>query len=284
MTSKNHNKKRNVGIIYEQLVRKVSEFLVEGDKDQADVTLNILKNHFQKGTELYKEFRLFNSLVKTTVSSDSIATRILEKAQEAASDHDSIKLNREKSLLIREINHKIDDNSFYHTRVPEYRTYATIQTLLNSWRGGSENLSQVAEFEQKICEWLVTDKPNESLTELKTPNVDKLTVKLMRESFNKKYKGEMTKSQQNLVKDFVFTQQTSTQDEITNVLKEHKDRAKKLINQYTVICENRFIKEKIPTIEESIKSLDPQDHSDDNVAKFLTVMGLCEELQENNNE
>ncbi len=284
MASKNHNKKRNVGIIYEQLIRKVSECLVEGNKEQAEVALDILKKHFQKGTELYKEFRLFNSLVKTTVSSDAIATRILEKAQNAASDHDSVKLNREKSLLIREINHKLDDNSFYHTRVPEYRTYATIQTLLNSWRGGSENLSQVAEFEQKICEWLITDKVKESLVELKTPDVNKLTVRLMREKFNKKYKGEMTTSQQSLVKDFIFTQQTATQNEITNVLREQKDKAEKLVGDYQSSCDNRFVKEKIPTITEAINSLNPEDHTDDNVAKFLTVMGLCDELQENNNE
>ena len=284
MASKNHNKKRNVGIIYEQLVRKVSECLVEGDKEKAEIALDILKKHFQKGTELYKEFRLFNSLVKTSVSSDSIATRILERAQDAASDHDARKLNREKSLLIREINHKLDDDSFYHTRVPEYRTYATIQTLLNSWRGGSENLNQVAEFEQKICEWLVTDKTPETLIELKTPDINKLTVKLMREKFNKKYKDEMTSSQQALVREFVFTQQSAAQDEITQVLREQKDKAEKLIGEYKTSCDNRFVKEKIPTIEEAVSILNPADHTDDNVAKFLTVIGLCEELQEKDNE
>ena len=225
MTSKNHNKKRNVGIIYEQLCRKVSECIIEGDKEKADVALNILKKHFKKGTELYKEFRLFNSLVKTTVSSDAIATRIIERAQDAASDHNSSKLHREKSHLIKEINHKLDGNSFYHTRVPEYRTYATIQTLLNSWRGGSENLGKVAEFEQKICEWLISEKAEEKLSEMKTTDVNKLTVKIMHENFNKKYSGEMTSSQQTLVRDFVFTQQSAAQDEITSVLREQKNKA-----------------------------------------------------------
>lgn len=273
-----------MGIIYEQLCRKVSECIIEGDKEQADVALNILKRHFKKGTELYKEFRLFNSLVKTTVSSDTIATRIIERAQNAASDHNSAKLNSEKSQLIKEINHKLDGNAFYHTRVPEYRTYATIQTLLNNWRGGSENLGKVAEFEQKICEWLVTEKATEKLNEMKTTDVNKLTVKIMHEKFNKKYSGEMTTSQQALVRDFVFTQQTAAQDEITNVLKEQKEKAEKLITSYKSDCNNRFVTEKIPTIEEAIRTLDPEDHKDDNVAKFLTIMGLCEELQEKNNE
>ena len=56
------------------------------------------------------------------------------------------------------------------------------------------------------------------------------------------------------------------------------------IKEYKNDCESKFLTEKIPTIEEAIRSLDPEDHRDDNVAKFLTVMGLCEELQEKNNE
>jgi len=284
MASKNHNKKRNVGIIYEQLCRKVSECLIEGNKEQAEIALEILKEHFKKGTELYKEFRLFNSLVKTTVSSDSVATRIIEKAQEAASDHDSSRLNREKSLLIKEINHKIKDDSFYHTRVPEYRTYATIQTLLNNWRSGADDIGQTAEFEQKICEWLTSEKLVENIDTHKTHDVNKLTVKIMRESFNKKYKDELTASQRNLVKNFVFTQQSATHDEITSVLSEQKKSAETLISSYKKSCENTFIKKKIPTIEEAIQTLDPTNHTDDNVAKFLTIMGLCEELQEKENE
>ena len=141
MTSKNHNKKRNVGIIYEQLCRKVSECLVEGDKEQAEVALDILKNHFKKGTELYKEFRLFNSLVKTTVSSDAIATRIIERAQDAASDHDSSKLTREKSQLIKEINHKLDGSTFYHTRVPESPHSSTNEDHLDHWQVPTNNSS-----------------------------------------------------------------------------------------------------------------------------------------------
>ena len=119
---------------------------------------------------------------------------------------------------------------------------------------------------------------------MKTEDINKLTVKIMRENFNKKYKSEMTDSQRTLVRDFVFTQQTAAQDEITNVLREQKDRASSLIEDYKNDCDSNFLSKKIPTIEEAIRSLDPEDHRDDNVAKFLTVMGLCEELQEKNNE
>ena len=58
----NHNKKRNVGLIYEQLIRYASKCILEGKTDRAEIAMQIMKEHFRPGTELYKEFRLFNAL------------------------------------------------------------------------------------------------------------------------------------------------------------------------------------------------------------------------------
>ena len=212
--SKAHNKKRNVGIIYEQLVRKVSEALVKGDSDRADVVLGILKRNFKKDTELYKEFRLFNALVKTTVSSDSIATRILSEAKSAAQDHDSSQLRKEKSRLIKEINHVLDDPAFYKTRVDDYRTYATIQTLLNDWRSGPKSdISRVALYEDQIHSWLITEKKSVKLEDLRSNNIDKLTVKIMREKFNKRYGASLSEGQRSLIREMVFSKETGDSTE-----------------------------------------------------------------------
>ena len=59
-----HNKKRNVGIIYELLLKHISTKLLEGNKKDAKIATRLIEKHFKKGTELYKEFRLFNALVK----------------------------------------------------------------------------------------------------------------------------------------------------------------------------------------------------------------------------
>ena len=46
--SKSHNKKRNIGLIYEQLVSYVSQALVEGKKSDADNALKIIGRNFKK--------------------------------------------------------------------------------------------------------------------------------------------------------------------------------------------------------------------------------------------
>ena len=126
--SRSHNKKRNVGIIYEFLLRNISDSLISGDKSSAQNALKIIEKRFDKDTELYKEFRLFNALAKSTVSDSAVAAAILTEAKHAARRCDTAALDKEKSLLIRDINHKLSDSSFYH------RTTARVHSLMQQFK------------------------------------------------------------------------------------------------------------------------------------------------------
>ena len=283
--SKSHNKKRNVGIIYEQLVRKVSEALVDGDMNRANLVLDILKNNFKKKTELYKEFRLFNALVKTTVSSDSIATRILSEAKNAAQDHDAAMLRKEKSRLIKEINHTLDDDSFYSTRIESYRTYATIQTLLNDWRKApGADIKRVALYEDKIHSWLITEKSVTDLEDLRSNDIDKLTVKIMREKFNKRYGMTLTENQRSLIREMVFSKETGDGSIAKSLMQEQKEDVVSLIQAYERNCTSTYSLKKVPLVLEAVRSLDTDNISDENVARFLTTIKLGTELAEESNE
>ena len=182
-----HNKKRNVGIIYELLVRSVSAYLVENDRIRAQQALDILSKYYNKDAELYKEFRLFNALAKSTIKDTAVAAAILSESKQAVRRFDTDKLDREKSNLIREINYTLADTDFYFRNVPDYRAYASIQTLLNSWREGDKsNLTDVVLQETKLIEWLTSDKLESIVEENVNNDVDALVVKIMNE--NKPYK------------------------------------------------------------------------------------------------
>jgi hypothetical protein len=272
-----HNKKRNVGIIYEQLMRKISEHIVDGDNESAIKVVNIVKKHFKPGTELYKEFRLFNALVKTQVSSSEIAAKILVEAREAAKDHNSVKLMQEKSRLIKEINHTISSRDFYTTRVPEYRTYATIQTLMNDWRDTkSRDISRIAIFEDKIHSWLLEPKSHSSVSELKTENVDNLVVNVMRDKLNKKYETVLSSRQMILVKEHALREANG--DSFTQYLKSVINESLGRLADYKRSCNSTFVEAKIPGVVSLIETLQPNDHSDQNIAKFMTVLKLCDEI------
>ena len=146
MTKKSHNKKRNVGIIYEQLILTMSRGLVDDKPIIVEKAKKIIKKYFKPGTELYREHRLFQALVKPTVDSESLATAILQEAKKATRHHSTRQLEREKSRLIRDINLAFS-KSFYLQRIREYRDFATIQTLLNDWRSAEPDMKRIVEFE-----------------------------------------------------------------------------------------------------------------------------------------
>jgi hypothetical protein len=153
-----HNKKRNVGLTYEFLVRQMIEGLLREDSSIADKALSIIRRRFKNGTHIYKEWRLMNAIVKTTGVNETVANAIIRETRDAVRKYDRVQLDKEKSLLIKELNHTFG-YEFYDKVVPNYKLYATSQTLFDDWRcTGIPNISRIADYELKIHSHLMTKK------------------------------------------------------------------------------------------------------------------------------
>ncbi len=276
----NHNKKRNVGIIYELLVRAVSAYLVENNKHRAQLALNIISKHYNKDTELYKEFRLLNALVKSQVKDTSVAAAILTESKAASRRFDKQKINREKSALIHEINHTLADNDFYYRNVPDYRTYATIQTLINEWAAEDRsNLAEMVLLETKVVEWLTESRS--VVEEVKIdPNVDSLVVKLMNEKFNDKYANRLTLEQKNLINDYVFSLQNDGGTSITARALAIQDTALSQIQEVLKNEKDSVILDKAKIVEQKILNLDLKAIDDSKLSKLMTLSQLIKEMKE----
>ena len=274
-----HNKKRNVGIIYEQLLQRASHEMVENDNMSSSEVLDILRENFKPGTQLYKEFRLFNALVKTTVDSESLAIRILGEAKTAARDHDENQLRAEKSKLIKDINHKINDPDFYSQRVDEYRDYATVQTLLNDWRRGTKaDLSRVAEYENRTVNMLTTKKQAESLQENHDSSVNRLTVKIMTEKFNKKYGSLLNESQREIISKYVFSLSGDDDASFAKYVETLREQSIIDLDEYSRTCDNRVLNEKMDKVRKNIENLDVNNVNDETISRLLTVAALKDQL------
>jgi len=284
--SKSHNKKRNVGIIYEQLLRTMAQALVDNNQEKYNTALTILRNNFAKGTQLYKEFRLFNALVKTTVDSESLATRILNEAHKAALDFDRQQLRKEKAQLIKEINHGLGDASFYNQRVDEYRSYATIQTLLNDWRVSDDtNLARIASYENKVCNWLMKEKARDNtLKTIKDDGVTGLSVKIMREKFNKKYGNTLNTDQQELIKEYVFSKSSGNTTQFKAYLSELRNSLYAELCVYSDSCSNQVLNEKMDKVKDVIQEINVNEVDDEAISKFLVISQLKSELLEGDDE
>lgn len=279
MTKRSHNKKRNVGIIYEQLLATVAAGIVENNSKKTSQGQTLIARFFREGTELYKEHRLFKAMVEPEIKDGSLATKILDEAKKAARSHHKTRLTREKNRLIREININFGKD-FYNTKVKNYTEYATVQTLLNDWRAYSNaDISRVTLFEQKAHDILLKPKANKSLNELKDNQVDNLVVKVMTDKFNDKYSKQLSEVQQMLVKEYVFAENGDTK-RFKSMLRKIQETVIKNLSNYEIECDNDHVANKINEVKEDIRSLNINTLDDNTMTRFLTLCDLSDELRE----
>ena len=279
MAKRSHNKKRNVGIIYEQLILTVSKGIVENNPKLTEQAKGIIKKYFVPGKELYKEHKLFQALVKPYIDNDSLATSILGEAKKAARSHDPNRLKREKSLLVRDINLTFGQ-SFYSKKIKEYKDFATIQTLLNDWRSYSSDISVIVEYEQKAHKILTREKTTNTLSEQKTPDADNLVVKVMTEKFNSVYGSKLTEQQQHLIKKYVLSEDKTG---FESTLESIKENCIKSLSRYSNVCDSAIVKKKIKPVLKELKNLDTSSINDEKFGRFMMLCQLQEEIKGKNN-
>ena len=60
-----HNKKRNTAFLFEALIREITKAAIRGDKKKKNIALKIIKEHFAKNGELYKELQLYKNIYES---------------------------------------------------------------------------------------------------------------------------------------------------------------------------------------------------------------------------
>jgi len=277
-----HNKKRNIGLIYELLLRHLSSRIIINDKKGAKTTTAILEKHFSKGTELYKEFRLFNALAQSTVSDTHIVASILTEAKAAARRANLSDLENEKSKLIRDINYKIGDKDFYYQHVENYKDLATIQITINEWRKNEPDLKVLIEFEKKVGEQLLKTKTEVDILEeqerLNASDSDRLVLKIMTEKINAKY-ANLTNDQREIIKNYVFYSYQDKGD-LKKYLSERKNAVLALLENFDKSETNEILLEKVESVKSAISKINIDDINDNSIVKFLTITKLISELQD----
>ena len=274
-----HNKKRNVGIIYELFTRHISNLVIEGKKKEIKKATKILERRFKKGTELYKEFRLFNALVNASVSSQDKAVIVVENAKKEILRIDNKKLNQEKSKLIKEINYEINDKDFYYRSIPHYREYANLQNLFNEWRKKDRSdLKNLIEKEEKAISWLLHEKKIIQETTADASSTNSLVFNIMNEKINDKY-SNLTNDQKQIIRNYALYSD-SDQNRFKKFLLENKNKALIEIENFKIECDNQIILEKIDSVKSKIQSLNVEPDNDQEIIKFLTVSSLINELKE----
>lgn len=271
-----HNKKRNVGLVYEMLLQYITENIMNNKKSNAKKAVKIIEEYFNKNTELYKEFRLFNALANTSVSGTEIAAGIMSEAKSAARRLNDRQLEKEKSLLIKDINYRLDESAFFHRRVKNFKDFATIQTLINEWKqGDNSNLSKMIEYEKILIENLIKEEKIMRNVDFDERS-DRLVFKVMSDKINEKYKDTLLPEQKDIIRNYaIYANDPKTLEYYLNSI---KSKTIKSLKEYKSLSDNKIILSKIGKVIRNITDLQTENIDDKTISKYLTLISLKNEI------
>ena len=201
-----HSKYKNTGILFELLVRQITTDTLEGTDSPAK---ELLQKYFVK-SELGREYKLYESLLKKTSLTEAKASITISTLLESSKTLNRGALRRQKYNLINEIKKHYDLVQFFNHQLPNYKPFAAFYTLLELSNTNKPNPDQLIQNKVTILEHLTVASIKESkvrdevMDEVNKSDKDTklLTYKILMEKFNDKY-GDLAVKQKLILKEYI---------------------------------------------------------------------------------
>jgi hypothetical protein len=272
-----HSKYKNTGILFELLTRQLTSDTIAGTQPKA---LSFLKKHFNKKTELLKEYKIYHTLATQKYNKDSKATMLISTLLEAHGKLNKSQLRREKYNLIKEIKDTYNVNDFFKAKITDYKVMASIFNLLENKEATPLSivsskvtiLEHITEKKTKVKDSVVLENFNKQDKDTRL-----LTYKVILEKFNDRYSG-LQDNQKTLLKEYVnsVTNSPALKSYINQEIKE----VKKIISGYSKKVEDKAVAIKLTETKGMIKPLCKKTSvNDDNVINLLNYYELVNELK-----
>ena len=272
-----HSKYKNTGILFELLTRQLTSDTIAGTQPKA---LSFLKKHFNKKTELLKEYKIYHTLATQKYNKDAQATMLINALLEAHGKLNKSQLRREKYNLIKEIKDTYNVNDFFKAKITDYKVMASIFNLLENKEATPLSivsskvtiLEHITEKKTKVKDSVVLENFNKQDKDTRL-----LTYKVILEKFNDRYSG-LQDNQKTLLKEYVnsVTNSPALKSYINQEIKE----VKKIISGYSKKVEDKAVAIKLTETKGMIKPLCKKTSvNDDNVINLLNYYELVNELK-----
>ena len=197
-----HSKFKNTAMLFELLTRQITSDIISSNES---VAIQILKKYFNKNTELIKEYKLYKTLCDERLKSDTKAVMLIEAVLKARRGLNRKKLNEEKYQLIKTIKENFDINSFFQTKVQNYKLLASVYKIFEN--NEIDNPVEFTKSRITILETITSNSKqkvvNEEISIKNEPKeVRLLAYAYLVERFNKKY-GDLSESQKTLLREYI---------------------------------------------------------------------------------
>lgn len=282
-----HNKKRNAGLLNEFFARYMAKAIIEKRDNDLAKAKELFTKHFHQGTDLHRELKMFNALFETKLVSRDAAVSLIDQVKQGCKLQSQAKIDLEKSALLHEINVHLGDPSFFDQEISGYRDYATIQVLMNHWRGGllTEHLSEAAQLEDKLIQFITSKnaiQENKEVLQMTNQDVDGLVVNIMTEKLNKKFSSALNETQKKILQLYVFSKDDSSMK--TTLVEFLEDLRQKTLTEIHKALETSTDAKKVEGKLQEVRTMLQEDYRDTTklddqmVTFYMTVSKLEEEL------
>jgi hypothetical protein len=266
-----HNKKRNTAFLFECLNRVFTRSILKENNQKKRDSLTILTEHFKKGSILYEELQVYNSILNTRSLSKRLAEKTLFEAKKKHASLSKKEIFDEQTVVLKKINKVLNKDS-YASFTPNYKNLATVYQVFNS------DLSPINRvlLEEKVLEYMASPKEDRS-TKIKP--IDKLTFKVFTEKFNSIYDDNLLEEQKGILNAYVSSY-NGDDTELKIYVNREVGRLKESIRKsITSNSANKETNKKLNLVLETVDSFKDKKIDKNVVEIVLKVQNLVKELQ-----
>lgn len=280
-----HSKYKNTGILFELLVRQITADTLSGNKS---VAVDLLKKYFVK-SELGKEYKLFETLLKTSKSSEGKANLLIETLIETSKKLNKGALRREKYNLIKELKQHYNLEDLFKTKLPHYKTQAAFSVLMEIYNTPELiDPNQIVQHKVTLLEHLTTKAVDNTkvqadvLQEFQSYDKDLriLTYKLLLEKFNGKY-ASLNASQKQILEQYITS--IDSTPKLRNFYNEQIANIRKQLTEAIRVTGNKVVKIKLQEVIKFAKDIDKtQQVANEDIVNLMQYHELLHELKQAN--
>ncbi|OYT15571.1 MAG: hypothetical protein B7C24_12380 [Bacteroidetes bacterium 4572_77] len=276
-----HSKYKNTGILFELLVRQITADTLKGDDSPA---IDLLKKYFVK-SELGREYKLYESILKSKVINESRATLFINTALDNSKRFNKTSLKKQKYNLINEIKNHYDLDTFFGAKIKNYKELAALYTLIEGVNAEkSTDTKQLVNNKITLLEFLTkkevsTKQKDIVLNEFKTYDKDTriLTYKVLLENFNDKY-DNLSSDQKQVLKEFINS--VDSTPGLRNFYNTKIGELKSSLNEEAKNVKDKATQVKITEVAKFLTELNKSDKvNTDNLVDLLQYYELVNEIK-----
>lgn len=275
-----HNKKRNLGLVYEFLTREVSSALMAGDRGRAAKAMAIIDRHLSSGTELFEELSLHRQIIESRGVSERLARRIIDELKSAGIKF-AARVRRQdaaKSALIHEMNKTFGRDVFDRYRIADYTAHASINIIMS--RGIDARLDEAieaAKVEEHLLEFLSTSKDEPAKFDR---DASLYAYKTAIGLFEKEFGKELSAPQSTLLKEYIRVSLGGNPAPFQRTFEKQRNELREILRHNRADKVFQDDKDMTARLDEAIAGLDVLDSSkEESVERLMLYHNLKKEIE-----